>query len=541
VDFGTSTSLVAQRSGMQPVDVVNLGTTKKFVPSVASPSGGSYLVGEAADGLPANQVIRSVKRAITEEKSTVRVGGTSGGVEVAADDVMRAILHEVSLRAQGQGVALRSEPVVRMGCPAAWHRGQRQRVLDLARSVGLPVDHTTLIDEPVAAGVAWLTARYLRSADPVSGRLVVFDMGGGTLDIAVLDVVGGARPRVRVLASDGVARAGDTLDQAIADTLRERLGVDLAGLPNPALAEAVLLLLSREAKERLSLRDSHPVVLSRQHFGAVSPLRLTRVEVEELMQPQMQLAEQLLWHQLRIARLTHHRGASTQDVMRCTPVQLAGDVTYVLLAGGMSNVPFIRRRLRELFPQAQVHDTASDDIAPDETIVAGLADTVGYDGLSMHRPAFDVFLEWYYGSTPYRLELYAGYTPLFTGYQLMMGQSALGYERRLDRAAMPQDGVARLRAVAPGGAPLALHDGRGTHSDGVDVRFGSHEMLFKLYADGLIRLTDGSGFEHALRADGWLPILGVDSAPEPVDVPDPVPHYPFNREALNLPELTSWY
>ena len=114
---------------------------------------------------------------------------------------------------------------------------RRKRLLDLARSAGLPVDDHTLIDEPIAAGVAWVNNRIARSGQGVRGQLLVFDMGGGTLDVAVLDVHAdlGEDPEISVLSSWGIDEAGDALDEALADELERQLGrhgIDMHALPN---------------------------------------------------------------------------------------------------------------------------------------------------------------------------------------------------------------------------------------------------------------------------------------------------------------------
>jgi molecular chaperone DnaK (HSP70) len=84
-----------------------------------------------------------------------------------------------------------------------WDGPQLKRLLDLAEKAALPVDSSTLVDEPIAAGVAWVSHRFLAYGERPEGRLLVFDMGGGTLDIAVLDVVGGERPEISVLSALG--------------------------------------------------------------------------------------------------------------------------------------------------------------------------------------------------------------------------------------------------------------------------------------------------------------------------------------------------
>ncbi|MEE3922061.1 Hsp70 family protein [Micromonospora sp. BRA006-A] len=112
------------------------------------------------------------------------------------------------------------------------------------------------------------------------GRLLVFDMGGGTLDIAVLDIVGGARPEVSVLTALGTAYAGDMLDHAIARDLFEDLGgrgFDLEAVPHPELMRALVLRAARDAKVNLSRLPEHRIVLpSRGSDGfPSSPIRVS--------------------------------------------------------------------------------------------------------------------------------------------------------------------------------------------------------------------------------------------------------------------------
>ena len=138
-----------------------------------------------------------------------------------------------------------------------WTGRQRRRLLGIARSAGLRVDDHTLIDEPIAAGVAWVNNRIARSGQGVRGQLLAFDMGGGTLDVAVLDVHAelGHDPKISVLSSWGVDEAGDVLDERLAAELERQLvrhGTDLDDLPNAAAVRTVVRQAAKEAKERLS-------------------------------------------------------------------------------------------------------------------------------------------------------------------------------------------------------------------------------------------------------------------------------------------------
>jgi hypothetical protein len=192
-------------------------------------------------------------------------------------------------------------------------------------------------------------------------------------------------------------------------------------------------------------------------------------------------------------------------------------------------MPCLRTRLRGLFPHASVFDHP-DGIEPDEAIVAGLADTVGYDQLSMHRPGFDVTLEWRHGKKR-QVTLYEAYTPLYDRTDIDNRRFLLGHATRPERTLFPQWRSGTLWARTPTGEPVPLVSAQGgRHVKGVPIRFGSHQIEFKLYADGRIHLSDGAGFVHGLRPDGWRPIIGRVEVPEPRPDPDlPVP-YPFNRE-----------
>ncbi|WP_144120863.1 Hsp70 family protein [Catellatospora sichuanensis] len=511
IDFGTSTSLVAEKFGGLPVEIASLGRSTRSFPSLAGYRGEALLVGEDADGLPIGQVVRSVKRAITDDLDVLAVSSASGTREVSADDVIIAVLSEIGSRAAAAGQPLPSGGDVRLGCPAMWTGPQRRRLLDLAAKADLPVDGSTLVDEPIAAGVAWVTHRYLAYGEHPTGRLLVFDMGGGTLDIAVLDIEGGSRPEISVLASLGTAMAGDSLDQAIAADLAAGLaerGVDVAALPvPPELVAAHLLRAAREAKVRLSQAPSHSVVLPRT-LGELPVLVYSREQLEEAFRPQMDVAEQLVWAALRAALLTVRGSGSPDELRRRGAAELVKDINYVLLAGGMSRIPYVERRIGALFPHAQVFDNAG--VAPDEAIVAGLADTGGYERLNLHRPGFDFVLEWQEHGLVQQHTVYPAYTPFYEPWEVLSGRSHLGFEWRAREADLPWRGVGVLRVQSMSGERLELMF-NGQQMDGLSLRMG-RDMMVKLYCNGQVLVQDGTGQAYHLRVDSWPVIRGRDHA-----------------------------
>jgi molecular chaperone DnaK len=252
IDFGTSTSLIASQRGVVPI-----GDSEAWLPSLAGmDDAGALVVGDEATNLPEEQVVRSIKRSITDGRDYVRVDIPGAIRDVRADDLITAILRETVHRAEAKSPTLLVQADLRLGCPAMWNGRQRRRLLEVAERAGLSVGLASLVDEPVAAGIAWLAGRAAKKSGP-SGplRVVVFDIGGGTLDIAVLDVRGLHHRDVSVLAAIGVPEAGDTLDDTIAEDLDYALtaaGVDIDTLSRPERARKLLHDYARDAKVGLS-------------------------------------------------------------------------------------------------------------------------------------------------------------------------------------------------------------------------------------------------------------------------------------------------
>ncbi len=526
VDFGTSTSLVAERDGAERAEILPLGDDlrTRYVPSVAALRDGRIVLAEQAEGRRSDAVIRSIKRGITENRDQIRVATSDGEIEVAVDEVVLGLLTEIAMRTRRQGLHLDKEPLVRLGCPAMWTGPQRRRLIDLARKAGLPVDHATLIDEPVAAGVAWLAHRYLAHRDAPQGRVLVFDMGGGTLDLAVLDVIGGAKPDVTVLAAIGLAEAGDDLDRTLVREFAADLssrGFDLESSPDASELRGELLNQARSTKVVLSASLHRTVQLPADRFGGIRTIDFARAQLEEAFEPQLTRAEQMVWAALRAARLTEEfapkedvparaevSAMKPEELRRLGPEDLARDVKYVVLAGGMSRVPLVARRLGEMFPEAELYERVGDFLA-DEVVVAGLADTAGYDKINLHRPAFDFVLEWDEGRE--RRMLYEAYTPLYDPTQVNLGATFLGHGWYARYPDIAREGVGVLRVLSPTGERVQL-ELDGNVMDGLRVGFGSKGFSFKIYCGGQILISDGVGRRYSMRVTSWPVVRGADFA-----------------------------
>lgn len=510
IDFGTSTTLIAESGAAGRPLVVPIGRSTSWMPSIATPHGDQLLVAEDAEGVNPGKAISSVKTAITQRQ--VDVVSADGSVLRRADDVISALLVELASRARQDRLPIADEGVTRLGCPAMWDASQRLRLLGLAEGAGFRVGPSTLIDEPIAAGLHWIGQQTQRGEYLDQDRVLVFDMGGGTLDVALLDVTTGPGrdPEIFVLASAGVSEAGDTLDRAISASFEGHLhdrGFCLEDMPNEPLARAYLRRAAADAK--LALTDARDVDVQVPYSDVTLPtFRYTVEELEEALRPQIDRAWRLVESTLRAAYLTRAGGAVPRALRGIPEEHLAAGVTDVLLAGGMSRVPAIGKFLSRRFPKAKVHEFANR--GGQEAIVAGLAENTSYEQVNLPRPAFDFRLEFPGPDGEVScVDLYRAHTPFYEGWEAQSrdrlvyawpsGATAVDPQsaRRL-----PTSGYASLAVVAMDGSRVGLRHG-GRDYDSLKVALGHAPVHFTLTPDGRMSLRDGRGVTHSLRIARW--------------------------------------
>ncbi|MGI6877835.1 Hsp70 family protein [Microbacterium sp. gxy059] len=532
VDFGTSTSLLSVSSPLG-AELIPLGAQEQWMPSIAGGTRNRWLVGDDAATLPENSLIRSVKRAITLREQAAIYHNGDHPVVVDADDVIADLFRTISQRAASEFESVTDrDATVRLGCPAMWDGDQRRRLLDAAQSAGLNVDDTTLIDEPIAAGIAWVNDR-LRRREPTRGKVLIYDMGGGTLDIAVLDVDAspGHPATVSVQSAHGTDVAGDAVDEEFAKTIRGKLvqeGVSTRELDaHPDLA-AWLVRAAREAKVELSSSESALVPIP--YPGLRLPVvEVRRSEFEQKFQRLLERSMQEVWAVARAALVTQ----SAEDGSSMTPqsarslaeAELARGIRYVLLAGGMSRVPMITRAFHEWFRPEQIHT----DRNPETLIARGLGADRAYDSLNLHRPGFSLVLSWLGDSGQEHEEtLYPAYTPFYNRAKaLTQSTLAFTYDFARSRAAHPRSGQGRItaRAVTGEDIPFELD---GAHVPGLPYRFGySDSPVIRIRPTGEVLVRDEGGYVQRVYIDRWPVIQGRGAEAAAIHVstrkPEPKP------------------
>jgi molecular chaperone HscA len=319
---------------------------------------GGVLVGRAArrlaGELPADTVL-SAKRLIglgpgdlrpedrgiyrfEEGGHVVRLRVAGGRRAVTPVEVSAEILRDLRRRA---AAALGGPPG---GCvltvPAWFDDAQRQATRDAGRIAGLEV--LRLLPEPTAAALAYGLDRRVR------GHFAVYDLGGGTFDLSILRLSDGL---FEVLATCGDTRlGGDDMDRAVAAWLLARSGDGAgAGAPDPSPAELRgARELGRAARELLSSRDEVEVDATLAG-GRRLEARLGRATLEALLLP-----------------VVERTVAPCRQALR--DAGLEGPLDGVVLVGGTTRMPLVRRVVREIFGQEPLHD-----VDPDTAVALGAA------------------------------------------------------------------------------------------------------------------------------------------------------------------------
>jgi chaperone protein DnaK len=355
IDLGTTNSLVAYVDQGVPT-VIPDAEGRRLLPSIVAWTKDGVLVGEAAR----RQLVRNPGRTVYSVKRFMGRGYDDiedelrhfpfevvpsaevvlinvGARQVTPPEVSAHVLRTLKLQAE----AFLGEPVERavITVPAYFNDSQRQATKDAGRIAGLDV--VRIVNEPTAASLAYGLHRMAQ------GIIAVYDLGGGTFDISILRVKDGV---FEVLATNGNTHlGGDDFDRALVDWLLEDIraahSVDLSADPE---ARQELRLGAEAAKCRLSFEDQ--TVLTIPFDGFTYRRTLTRAQLEGLIRP-------LVESTLGPCRM------ALQDA-RLTPAE----VNEVVLVGGSTRVPLLRRRVQEIFGK-----TPHSNLNPDEVVALGAA------------------------------------------------------------------------------------------------------------------------------------------------------------------------
>ncbi|ATB49242.1 Fe-S protein assembly chaperone HscA [Corallococcus macrosporus] len=349
IDLGTTNSLVAAVVQDKPVCVPVDEGDALLLPSVVHyAKDGGVVVGARARKLASEHptdTIASVKRFMgrsPDDAETRKLGHykfapgakvvrfeVAGGTPVTPIEVSGEVLRALKRRAESHFSTKVEQAVITV--PAYFDDAQRQATKDAGRLAGLEV--LRLLNEPTAAALAY-------GLDKGSqGTFAVYDLGGGTFDISILKLVDGVF-EVKSTGGDS-ALGGDDFDRAIAQRVLETLGAGEA--PSPALV-AEVLAASRKAKEALT--DAAAV----EFTAGGQTHSVKREDFDAWIQPFVQKTGTVCRRALKDAGVA------------------AGELDGVILVGGATRVPAVRRYVAELFGREPL-----GDIDPDQVVAMGAA------------------------------------------------------------------------------------------------------------------------------------------------------------------------
>ena len=340
IDLGTTNSCVAVLEGGK-ASVITNAEGERTTPSVVSYKNGEIKVGTVAknEAITSSDVVRSNKRYIgTDHKFHVN------GKDVTSVEVSAQILMKLKKDAEAYLNDKVTKAVITV--PAYFNDAQRQATKDAGKVAGLEVER--IINEPTAAAIA-----YGIDKQDKNQKILVYDLGGGTFDVSVLEIGDGV---YEVLATAGNNKlGGDDFDQRIIDYLvdefKKQNGIDLS---SDKLALQRLKDAAEKAKKDLSSAVTTSISLPFITQGASGPLHmditLTRAKFEDLINDLVESTTKQVKDALKEANLK------------------SSELDKVLLVGGSTRIPCVQELVKR-----ETGKEPSKEVNPDEVVAMGAA------------------------------------------------------------------------------------------------------------------------------------------------------------------------
>ena len=342
IDLGTTNCAIAALDDIGKPKIIANQDGGNITPSVIFFEGDNVIVGEEAKKATQyapEKCIRFVKRSMQKEDAVIKVEGKSFSPEQASSLILKKIVKDFE---QLEGKI--SEAVITV--PANFNNIARDRTMAAAKIAGLNVNH--IINEPTAAALFYATKTQL------SGRIVIYDLGGGTFDVTACEVSGND---VNILTSFGIQElGGHDFDEKLIDFFEKKLqsGYNLSLFEgNKDLDKIKYEYEIEQIKKTLSKRDKAIFTVSTKE--GPKNLSITRDEFEELISLFISQTE------LQLDSL-------------CAELNLKpDDFNNVLLVGGSTRIPAFKESVKNYFGKEPLTEVNVDEaVALGACIYAGM-------------------------------------------------------------------------------------------------------------------------------------------------------------------------
>ncbi len=343
IDLGTTFSAIAHVNKFGVPEILHNAEGERITPSVVLFEGDDIIIGtyakQSAVAYP-EQVVEFIKRHMGDDDYQFEYRQESYTPEKLSSFILSKLKHDAELR-----LGHRVDQAV-ITVPAYFGDKQRRATMRAGELAGLQV--LALLNEPTAAAFAYGLAN-----PGVNKKVMVFDLGGGTFDVSIVNVDG---PEITVLATNGDHQLGgkewdDALIKYAADQFKQRHAID----PLDDLA-AYHDLRQKCTSAKLSLTKRPRVNLFYDYRGKILRSEITREKFEDLTGALLSRCEALTKDVLDDAKLT------------------TDDIDTVVLAGGSTRMPMVREMLKRMWGR----DPATD-INPDECVALGAALTAAIE------------------------------------------------------------------------------------------------------------------------------------------------------------------
>ena len=341
IDLGTTNSCVAVMEGGEAAVIANAEGNRTTPSVVAFAKDGERMVGQVAKRQAVTNPDRTVSSIKREMGSDYKV--TVDGKNYTPQEISAMILQKLKADAEAYLGETVTEAVITV--PAYFTDSQRQATKDAGKIAGLEVKR--IINEPTAAALAYGVDK------EEAQKIMVYDLGGGTFDVSILDIDDGV---IEVLATAGNNRlGGDDFDKCVMDWMvaefKKAEGVDLSG---DKVAMQRLKEAAEKAKIELSGVTSSAINLPYITADATGPkhldLTLTRAKFDQLT-----------------AHLVDATSGPVKQAM--SDAGLTGnDISKVLMVGGSSRIPAVQNMVKKLTGKE-----GFKGINPDECVAIGAA------------------------------------------------------------------------------------------------------------------------------------------------------------------------
>ena len=355
IDLGTTNSCVAVMEGGEPVVIANAEGNRTTPSVVAFSKTGERMVGQVAKRQAVTNHDRTVASIKRHMGSDYKVD--IDGKKYTPQEISAMILQKLKADAEAYLGGTVTEAVITV--PAYFNDAQRQATKDAGKIAGLNVKR--IVNEPTAAALA-----YGLDKQGTDQRILVFDLGGGTFDVSILDLADGV---FEVLSTSGDNHlGGDDWDQRVidwmADKFQQENGVDLRQDP---MALQRLKEAAENAKKELSAAQQTTINLPFITMNQSGPLHLnytlTRAEFEKITRDLLERCKQPVTNALRDAKLK------------------LSDLTEVILVGGSTRMPAVQELVKTMTGKQPNMSVNPDEVVADGAAVQGGVLTGDVEGI----------------------------------------------------------------------------------------------------------------------------------------------------------------